>query len=59
MVNYMVHYEISVGTQVIEDEMIVQAVSEARAVEFAEEMLDQLYDENSVLLVCEVVGTRE
>jgi hypothetical protein len=58
--NYTVHYQIGVGSEVIEDEMIVDADSEERAVEFAGDTLDQEYNQgehknNVVLLVCEVV----
>jgi hypothetical protein len=58
--NYTVHYEIGVGSQIIEDEMIVSAESEERAVEFAGDLLDQEHNQGEnkndvVLLVCEVV----
>jgi hypothetical protein len=56
---YTVHYEIGVGDKVIEDDMLVAAESEARAVEFCGQMLDQQYNsgknENDVVLLsCEV-----
>jgi len=54
MENYTVHYELSVNGKVIEDDMIVEAVSEERAVEFCGQVLDQQYDEDAVLLTCEV-----
>jgi hypothetical protein len=54
--NYTVHYEISVGEKTIEDDMVVDAESEERAVEFAGNSLNQEYGQsNGVLLVCEVV----
>jgi len=64
MTNYTVHYELGVGSEVIDDTMSVEAVSEERAIEFCGQTLDQEYNhgehENDVvLLVCEVVGTRD
>lgn len=58
--NYTVHYEIGVGPKVIEDEMLVSADSEERAIEFAGNLLDQEHNQGEnlndvVLLVCEVV----
>jgi hypothetical protein len=58
--NYTVHYELGVGSEIIEDEMIVDADSEERAIEFCGQLLDQEYnhgenENNVVLLVCEVV----
>jgi hypothetical protein len=57
---YTVHYEIGVGSEIKSGNMVVDAVSEDRAIEFCGQMLDQEYNhgehENDVvLLACEVV----
>lgn len=56
---YTVHYELGVGDRVIEDDMLVEAVSEERATEFCGQLLDQQYNQGEnendvVLLSCEV-----
>lgn len=58
--NYTVEYEIGVGSERISGEMVVDADSKERAVEFAGDTLDQEYNQgenknNVVLLSCAVV----
>jgi len=52
---FTVHYEIATSdNQTVVDDMIVEADSEERATEYATHVLDEKYDD-STLLECQVV----
>ncbi len=63
MTVFFVKYDLQVGTERIQDEMVVEADSEENAIDFCGKVLDQEYNQgenesNVTLLSAEVTGTR-
>lgn len=56
MKKYQVAYEIARGNEIIADVILVEAIDEASAVEYAQHVLEEQYpgEEDNVLLECQV-----